>query len=217
VKRLVFLGAPGAGKGTQARELAVVLKVPQVATGDILRDAAAAGSVLGLEAKRYMDSGELVPDAVVIGIIADRLSQSDASEGFILDGFPRTPEQAEALDRLLGKLGQAIDRVILLDVDEDELVRRLTGRRVCRQCGHIFHLVFSPPKVAGRCDRCGGELYQRADDTEATVRERLRVYAQRTAPLLGHYRQRGLLMSVPGEGDIGTVQQAVQRAAGLTV
>jgi adenylate kinase len=217
VNRLVFLGAPGAGKGTQARELAIALKVPHVATGDILRDAAAAGTALGLEAKRYMDSGELVPDAVVIGIIADRLSQSDAGEGFILDGFPRTPEQAQALDRMLGKLGQAIDRAILLDVDEGELIRRLTGRRVCRQCGHIFHLVFSPPKVAGRCDLCGGELYQRADDTEATVRERLRVYAERTAPLLGHYRQRGLLMSVSGEGDIGTVQQVVQRAAGLTV
>jgi adenylate kinase len=215
MKRLILLGAPGAGKGTQARELADALRVPQVATGDILREAAAAGSALGLDAKRYMDAGELVPDAVVIGIIGDRLSQSDATTGFVLDGFPRTLEQAQALERMLGKLGSTIDRVILIDVDEGELVRRLTGRRVCRQCGHIFHLVSSPPKTEGHCDRCGGELYQRADDTETTVLERLRVYAQRTEPLLGYYRQRGVLVSVPGEGDIPVVQQAVRRAAGL--
>jgi len=213
VNRLVFLGAPGAGKGTQARELAAALQVPQIATGDILRDAAAARTPLGLDAKRYMDAGELVPDSVVIGIIGDRLSQSDAIAGFILDGFPRTLEQARALEQMLGKRGQAVDRVIVIDVNEGELVRRLTGRRVCRQCGEIFHVVFSPPKVAGRCDRCGGELYQRADDTEVTVRERLRVYAQRTEPLLGYYRERGLLMSVDGGGDIRTVQQAVRRAA----
>jgi adenylate kinase len=213
VNRLVFLGAPGAGKGTQARELAAALQVPQIATGDILRDAAAARTPLGLDAKRYMDAGELVPDSVVIGIIGDRLSQSDAIAGFILDGFPRTLEQARALEQMLGKRGQAVDRVIVIDVNEGELVRRLTGRRVCRQCGEIFHVVFSPPKVAGRCDRCGGELYQRADDTEVTVRERLRVYAQRTEPLLGYYRERGLLTSVDGGGDIRTVQQAVRRAA----
>jgi adenylate kinase len=216
VKRLIFLGAPGAGKGTQARDLAAALNVPQVATGDILRDAAAAGSPLGLEAKRYMDAGDLVPDAVVIGLIADRLSLSDARDGFILDGFPRTTEQANALDRMLEKLGQTLERVILIDVDESELVGRITGRRVCRQCGEIFHIVASPPKIEGRCDRCGGELYQRADDSEATVRERLRVYTQRTAPLLEHYRRRALLSSVPGGGDIRTVQQAVRRAVGLT-
>jgi adenylate kinase len=215
VKRFVFLGAPGAGKGTQARDLAAALKVPHVATGDILRDAAAARSPLGLEAKRYMDSGELVPDEVVIRIIADRLSQADAKDGFILDGFPRTTEQAHALDRMLGTLKQTIERVILIDVDESELVGRITGRRVCRQCGHIFHVVSSPPRIEGRCDRCGGELYQRADDSEATVRERLRVYGERTAPLLDHYRQRGVLVSVSGGADIPTVQQAVQRAAGL--
>jgi adenylate kinase len=215
VKRFVFLGAPGAGKGTQAQELATAVKVPHIATGDILRDAAAAGSELGLEARRYMEAGDLVPDAVMIGIIADRLAQPDARAGFILDGFPRTPEQAKALDHMLEELGQDIERAILLDVDEDELVRRLTGRRVCRQCGTIFHLLFSPPKIEGRCDRCGGELYQRADDTEATVRERLRVYAERTAPVLEHYRQRGLLTPVIGEGDIRSVQQSIRRAAGL--
>ncbi len=213
--RLVFLGPPGAGKGTQARELAAELGVPQIATGDMLREAVAAKTPLGLEAKRYMGAGALVPDEVVIGLIAERLAKPDARSGFILDGFPRTIPQAEGLDRLLKDLGQSIDRVIFFDVGEGELLRRLTGRRVCLKCGAAFHLVFAPPKADGRCDHCGGALIQREDDREETVRTRLAVYARQTAPLLDHYRDRHLLSAVSGEGDIQAVRRAVRRAAGL--
>jgi adenylate kinase len=163
--RLVFLGPPGAGKGTQARRLASELSVPQIATGDMLREAVAERTELGREARRYMDAGALVPDDVVIGLIADRLRRPDAEAGFVLDGFPRTMEQAEGLDRLLTGMGQKLDRVLVLDVGTPELLRRLTGRRLCRQCGATYHLVSAPPAVAGRCDRCGGELIQRDDDS----------------------------------------------------
>lgn len=213
--RLVFLGPPGAGKGTQARELAAELGVPQIATGDMLREAVAAKTPLGLEAKRYMGSGALVPDEVVIGLIAERLAKPDARSGFILDGFPRTIPQAEGLDRLLKDLGQSIDRVIFFDVGEGELLRRLTRRRVCPECGAAFHLVFAPPKAGGRCDHCGGALIQREDDGEETVRTRLAVYSRQTAPLLDHYRDRHLLSAVSGEGDIQAVRRAIRRAAGL--
>jgi adenylate kinase len=213
--RLVFLGAPGAGKGTQARGVAAELSVPQVATGDMLREAVAAGTELGREAKRYMDAGELVPDGVVIGLIADRLRRPDAGPGFILDGFPRTMEQAEGLDRLLAGMGQKLDRVLFFDVGEDELVRRLTGRRVCRECGATYHVVSAPPGVAGRCDRCQGDLVQRDDDREATVRSRLAVYARQTRPLLDHYRAQGVLVSIPGEGAIDRIRAAVRAAVGL--
>src|SRR5690349_8519916 len=170
--RLVFLGPPGAGKGTQAKALAGEWRVPQVATGEILREAVKAGTPLGQKAKQIMESGALVPDDVMVGIIADRLRQPDAGGGFILDGFPRTIAQAEALDRLLKDLGQKLDAVVYFDVAEPELLRRLTGRRLCRQCQTAFHMVSAPPRRAGVCDRCGGELYQRDDDSEATVRHR---------------------------------------------
>ena len=212
--RLVFLGPPGAGKGTQAKELATALKVPHVAPGDIFREAAKTGAALGLEAKRYMDRGELVPDDVVIRMIAERLARPDAKQGFILDGFPRTTDQAAALDAFLADSGHALDRVVFFDVPEAEIVRRLTGRRVCSQCGTPYNIVSWPPKVADRCDRCGGELVQRADDREDTVRTRLGVYHRQTAPLLEHYRQRGSLVTLPGGGDIDTVQRALRAMTG---
>ena len=211
--RLIFLGPPGAGKGTQSRELAREWGVPQVATGEMLREAVAAGTPLGREAKRIMDSGALVPDDVMIGLIAARLRQPDAAGGFILDGFPRTIAQAEALERLLKDLGHTLDAVLYFEVAEPELVRRLTGRRLCRQCQTAFHLVSAPPRRAGVCDRCGGELYQREDDSEATVRHRLQVYAQQTSPLLDYYRQRGQFAPINGEGAIGTIRDAIRRAA----
>jgi adenylate kinase len=210
--RLIFLGPPGAGKGTQARDLAGEWRVPQIATGEMLREAVAAGTPLGREAKRIMDTGALVPDDVMIGLIADRLRQADAGAGFILDGFPRTIAQAEALDRLLKDLGQVLDRVVYFEVAEPELVRRLTGRRLCRRCQTAFHVVSAPPRQPGVCDRCGGELYQREDDSEATVRNRLQVYARQTAPLLDYYRHRNLLTSVSGEGAIATIGAAIQKA-----
>lgn len=211
--RLIFLGPPGAGKGTQARELAREWGVPQIATGEMLRDAVAAGTPLGREAKRIMDTGALVPDEVMVGLIAERLRQPDAGRGFILDGFPRTIAQAEALDHLLKDLGQKLDRVLFFEVAEAELVRRLTGRRLCRRCQTAFHVVSAPPRQEGVCDRCGGELYQRDDDSEATVRNRLQVYARQTSPLLDYYRSRHLLTAIQGEGAIGTIRDDIRRAA----
>jgi adenylate kinase len=211
--RVAFLGPPGAGKGTQARDLAREWGVPHIATGDMLREAAAAGTSLGLEAKRYMDTGALVPDDVIIRMIAERLRQPDARRGFLLDGFPRTIAQAEGLERLLKDMDQPLERVVYFDVSEPELLRRLTGRRVCRACQTAFHLVSAPPKTSGVCDRCGGELYQRADDSEATVLNRLAVYARQTAPLLDWYRGRGVLASVRGEGVIADIGRAVREAA----
>ena len=212
--RVAFLGPPGAGKGTQARDLAHEWGVLHLATGDMLREAVAAGSALGREAKRYMDQGALVPDDVIIRMMAERLGAADAGRGFILDGFPRTITQAEALARLLKDLGQTLDTVIYFDVSEPELLRRLTGRRVCRSCGHSYHLTSNPPKRAGVCDACGGELYQRDDDGEATVRNRLEVYRRQTAPLLDYYRQRNMLATVSGEGPLATVRDAIRAAAG---
>jgi adenylate kinase len=210
---VAFLGPPGAGKGTQARDLARQWAVPHIATGDMLREEAAAGTPLGIEAKRYMDKGALVPDDVIIGMIAERLRKPDARQGFLLDGFPRTLAQAEGLERLLKDLGQPLERVVYFDVPEQELVRRLTGRRVCRACGHSFHIVSNPPRREGVCDACGGELYQRADDSETTVRNRLNVYARQTAPLLDWYTGKGLLATVDGEGAIADIAGRVQDAA----
>ncbi|MEX2224496.1 MAG: adenylate kinase [Candidatus Rokuibacteriota bacterium] len=212
MSRVIFLGPPGAGKGTQARRLAAHSGVPQVATGDMLRESAAEGTPLGREAKRYMDQGALVPDEVVIGLVDGRLSRPDAGAGYVLDGFPRTVAQAEALDALLGRLGQDLDRVVFFDVSRDELMRRLTGRRICRQCGTAFHVVSAPPKTAGRCDQCGGELYQREDDAEGTVARRLDVYQTQTAPLLDYYRKRGLLARVAGEGPVDGVAASIRKA-----
>lgn len=210
--RVAFLGPPGAGKGTQARELAREWGVPHVATGDMLREAVAAGTRLGREAKRYMDEGALVPDDVIVGLVRERLGAPDAGRGVLLDGFPRTIPQAEALDHVLKDLGGGLDAVVYFDVGEAELLRRLTGRRLCRACGRSYHLVSSPPRRAGICDACGGELYQREDDTEATVRNRLTVYGRQTAPLLDHYRNRGLLSTVQGEGGIEEIRGAVRAA-----
>ena len=212
--RLLFLGPPGAGKGTQARELAREWGVPQVATGDMLREAMAHGTPLGREAKQYYDRGELVPDDVILRMVAERLRQADAAHGFILDGFPRTIAQADGLAAMLDTSGQKIDAVVYFDVSEPELVRRLTGRRLCRQCQTPYHVVSAPPKREGVCDKCGGELYQRADDSEATVRNRLEVYERQTAPLLDYYRKRGLLKTVPGEGAVEKIRQALREAAG---
>ena len=211
--RVIFLGPPGAGKGTQARALADTEGIPQIATGDMLREAAARGTRLGLRAKSYMDRGALVPDQVVVGLVAERLEAPDAKRGFILDGFPRTVSQAEALERLLKDRDLAVERVIFFEVSEKELLHRLTGRRVCRQCQAAYHVAFSPPRVAGRCDRCGGALYEREDDSEVAVRQRLEVYAAQTTPLLDYYRSRGLLATVPGEGSPEEVGRAILRAA----
>lgn len=212
--RVAFLGPPGAGKGTQARDLAQEWRVPHLATGDMLREAVAAGTPLGREAKGYMDQGALVPDDVIIRMMGERLGKADAGRGFILDGFPRTIAQAEALAKLLKDLGQALDTVVYFDVSEPELLRRLTGRRVCRTCGHSYHITSNPPKRAGVCDDCGGELYQRDDDAETTVRKRLDVYQSQTAPLLDYYRQRSLLATVSGEGPLATIRDSIRAATG---
>ena len=215
--RVIFLGPPGAGKGTQADRLATEWSVPHIATGDMLREAVQEGTRLGLEAKRYMDSGALVPDEVAIGLAEERLGEPDAARGWVLDGFPRTVPQAEALDSLLRRKGIDLDRVIFFDVSRDELLRRLTGRRVCRQCGTAFHLVFSPPAKPDQCDRCGGPLYQRADDAESAVAHRLEVYTKQTAPLLDYYRQRGILTTVPAEGKVEQVTSAIRHGLRLKV
>ena len=211
--RVGFLGPPGAGKGTQARDLAREWGVLHLATGDVLREAVAAGTSLGVTAKGYMDRGALVPDDVIIGLVGERLAARDAATGFIVDGFPRTIAQAEALDHLLKELGHKLDGVLYFKVGEPELVRRLTGRRLCRKCQTAFHLVSAPPRQPGICDRCGGELYQREDDSEATVRNRLQVYERQTAPLLDYYRRRNLLATIPGEGAIGEIRAEIRRAA----
>src|SRR5262245_35908873 len=175
--RVVLLGPPGAGKGTQARRLAARWTVPQISTGDMLREAVAKGTRLGLEARRYMDAGELVPDSVIIGLVRERLALPDGRKGFVLDGFPRTAGQAEALDKLLEAEGTPLDRVVLFELPDAELMTRLTGRRVCGNCGRNYHVVYSPPQVAGQCDACQGVLRQRTDDEESTVRRRLAVYS----------------------------------------
>jgi len=205
--RLVLVGPPGAGKGTQAQFIASHFAVPKISTGDIFRANVSQGTELGIEARKYMDAGDLVPDEVTIGMVKDRLAQDDAVEGFLLDGFPRTVHQAEVLDEMLEGQGAALDVVLELVVDDDEVVRRLSGRRTCRQCGHVWHLDFDPPSRDGRCDRCSGELFQRDDDREDTIRHRLEVYADQTSPLIDYYGDRGLLRGIDATGPVEDVTE----------
>jgi adenylate kinase len=206
--RLVLVGPPGAGKGTQAQFIASHFAVPKISTGDIFRSNVSDGTDLGLEARKYMDAGDLVPDEVTIAMVKDRLSHEDAFEGFLLDGFPRTVFQAEVLDKMLvEQQSAALDVVLELVVDDDEVVRRLSGRRTCRRCGHVWHLDFDPPATDGTCDRCSGELFQRDDDSEGTIRHRLEVYADQTSPLIGYYGDRGLLRGVDAAGPVEDVTE----------
>jgi adenylate kinase len=215
---VVFLGPPGAGKGTQARRLAERYGVPSIATGDILREAMASGSELGRRAKAYYDRGELVPDEVMLEVVADRLRQPDTQRGFVLDGFPRTVPQAEGLDRVLERTGRRVEAAVLFQVPREALVRRLAGRWVCRAGGHVYHEVYSPPRVPGRCDVDGSELVQREDDRPETVERRLEVYARQTEPVVEYYRARGVLHTVDASGDpeeVGRRVEAVLREAGV--
>ncbi|MDO8964668.1 MAG: adenylate kinase [Coriobacteriia bacterium] len=202
---VVLLGAPGAGKGTQAAKMVEEFALPHISTGDIFRKAVGDGTPLGLEAKRYMDAGELVPDEVVIGIVKERLAQPDCAEGFILDGFPRTVPQADALGAGLSSMGTALDAVILVDVEKDALVTRLTARRQCRSCGKIYNVLYDAPTVDGVCDECGGEVYQRDDDSVETVTNRLDVYEKNTQPLIDYYAGLGLLKSIDGARGVDEV------------
>jgi adenylate kinase len=213
--RLIFLGPPGSGKGTQAALLQKAYGWCQVSTGDTLRKAVAEGTPLGRRAKASMDSGELVPDAVVIGIVREALAGAECRKGFILDGFPRTPGQAQALDAILHDFSTPIDRVVAFRVDEEVVVGRLSGRRTCRGCQAMYHLSFAPPKRDAVCDRCGGQLAQRDDDREDVIRQRLRVFAESTHPLLDYYRGRGQLVEVPAGGSVEAVHAALKRAVGL--
>ena len=211
---LILLGPPGSGKGTQAKKMVERYHLPQISTGDILRAALKAKTPLGLEAKQYMDQGKLVPDEVVVGIVRDRLKGSDCRGGFILDGFPRTVPQAEALGTTLKALERGIEHVISIEVDNAELLKRLGGRRTCRNCGAMYHFVFDPPKKEGVCDTCGGELYQRDDDQEKTIGERLKVYDKQTAPLIQYYRGKGLLRAIDGVGEVEEIFQRIVKAIG---
>lgn len=211
--RLVLLGAPGSGKGTQAQRLQARHGVPQVSTGDLLREAVAAGTPLGRAARSVMDAGQLVADDIMLGIIRERLAQPDAARGFILDGFPRTIAQADGLGRLLGELGVALDSVVLMEIDPDVLRRRLTGRRTCRRCGRVFHVESNPPKPGEPCtDGKPHDLFQRPDDDERTVRERLTVYGERTQPLIDYYERKGLLRRVDADGTLDAVEAGIERA-----
>ena len=203
--RLVLVGPPGAGKGTQAQFIASHFSVPKISTGDIFRANVSAGTPLGLEARKYMDAGDLVPDEVTIGMVRERLDEDDALDGFLLDGFPRTVQQATVLDELLAEREYSLDVVLELVVDDEEVVRRLSGRRTCRRCGHVWHLDFDPPSTDSRCDRCEGPLFQRDDDSEDTIRHRLEVYADQTSPLIGYYGDRGILAGVDATGPVEDV------------
>jgi adenylate kinase len=210
--KLVLLGPPGAGKGTQAKQLTEKYAIPQISTGDILRQAVKDGTNLGKEAKTYMDKGELVPDDVIIGIVQERIQADDCQNGYIFDGFPRTVAQAEALDTMLKNLSTQLDAVVSIEVPEEEVVKRLSGRRTCKSCGTLFHIMFNPPAKEGVCDKCGGELFQRDDDNETTIRQRLSVYTNQTSPLIEYYSQAGLLKPVPGTGAPHEIFDAICKA-----
>jgi adenylate kinase len=203
--RVVLVGPPGAGKGTQAQFIASHLTIPTISTGEIFRYNVSTGTELGRSAKTYMDRGDLVPDEVTIAMVASRLQEDDAQAGFLLDGFPRNVPQAETLKKMLAEWETRLDLVLELVVDDDEVVRRLSGRRTCRRCGHVWHVLFDPPSRSGRCDDCGGELFQRDDDREQTIRHRLDVYQQQTQPLIEYYADEGILLGVDATGPVEEV------------
>lgn len=211
---LILLGPPGAGKGTQAAKIIEKYDVPHISTGDIFRKNIKEGTPLGKKAQEYMDRGELVPDSLVIEIATDRLTEDDCKDGFLLDGFPRTVEQAEALDKFLAENGKKVDWVLDIDVEKDELMNRLTGRRVCRSCGASYHIVNIPPKQEGVCDECGGELYQRADDTVETVENRIEVYNSQTKPLINYYEEIGNIAHLDGSAPLDEVFAGIVKVLG---
>lgn len=206
---IILMGLPGAGKGTQASEIVKKFPIPHISTGDMFRKAIKDETDLGKEAKSYMDRGELVPDEVTVGIVKERISEDDAKKGFLLDGFPRTIEQAEALSDIMQELGRSIDAVINIEVPEEELMNRLTGRRICETCGTTYHIVFNPPKVDGVCDLDGGKLYQREDDNPETVANRLSVNVKQSKPILSYYQDKGVLENIDGSKDIKEVTSDV--------
>jgi adenylate kinase len=211
---IILIGPPGAGKGTQAKRMIDRLGVPQISTGDMFRAAVKDGTPMGKKAKEYMDKGALVPDEVVIGVVNERFGKPDCKKGFILDGFPRTQEQAKALDGLLKKLGTKLDHVVVIEVPDDFLVDRLTGRRTCRGCNYMHHIKYDPPKKPGVCDKCGGELYQRDDDKEETIRQRLKTYHDQTSPLIKYYSTQGVVRKIDGTLSMEQVQNAIKTAIG---
>jgi adenylate kinase len=213
--RVVFLGAPGVGKGTQAERIAEHYRIAKISTGDLLRDAVRNNTTLGLEAKSYMDRGSLVPDAVVIGLVREKLADPSCVDGFILDGFPRTVPQAEALGAVLTSKGIALDRVVSFQVSREDVVRRLSGRRSCQKCQATFHLDFAPSKAAGICDRCGGSLVQRSDDGRDAIEMRLKVYDEQTAPLVHYYDERRLLFPMDASGTVNVVFQHLSQELAL--
>lgn len=215
--RVVLLGPPGAGKGTQAKLLQDEFGACQISTGDILRKAVAEQIPLGKEAAEYINRGALVPDDVIVNLVAERLKERDCEKGFILDGFPRTIPQAQGLDRILKTMGLSLNGVLSVQVPESIIIERLAGRRTCRSCGALSHMIFNPPKKAGVCDRCGSELYQRDDDREETIANRLRVYEKQTAPLANYYRERGLLREIDGVGEVNDIRARVTNALGDVV
>lgn len=213
--RIVMLGAPGSGKGTQAKSLEADYGFPQISTGDLLRKAVAEGTPLGARAKAVMDAGELVSDDIVLGMIEERIAQRDATRGFILDGYPRNRAQAEDLERVLEDLGLKLDAAVLMEVSNDVLMKRLTGRRTCSATGKLLNIYFSTQEEIDACGRAGGELVQRDDDKEETIRNRLQVFARQTAPLIEHYSARGLLRTVPAEGPVAEVYRRLTSVLGL--
>jgi adenylate kinase len=205
--RLVLVGPPGAGKGTQAQFVAAQFAIPKISTGDIFRANVSEGTELGVTAKKYMDAGDLVPDEVTSAMVRERLKEEDAVDGFLLDGYPRTVPQAETLDEMLDQMGKNLDVVLELVVDDEEVIRRLSGRRTCRSCGHIWHVDFDPPTREGVCDHCGGQLFQRDDDRPDTIRHRLEVYAEQTAPLIAFYAEKGVLVGIDATGPVDDVTE----------